>query len=74
MSDQNSNDVNHKISGDTSNDGGGVNRRNMLLAGTTVAAVSALAAAAPIRTAQAETKRATSADRPTAQHHHDHFG
>ena len=56
MSDQNSNDVNHKISGDTSNDGGGVNRRNMLLAGTTVAAVSALAAAAPIRTAQAETK------------------
>jgi arylsulfatase A-like enzyme len=32
-------------------------RRNMLLAGTTVAAASALAAAAPIRTAQAEQKQ-----------------
>src|SRR6185503_13679677 len=37
-------------------DGGGVNRRDMLLAGTTVAAVSALAAAAPIQTAQAQPK------------------
>jgi arylsulfatase A-like enzyme len=33
------------------------NRRNMLLAGTTVAAVSALAAAAPVRTAQAQPKQ-----------------
>ena len=56
MSEQNSDDPNRKVSEDTSNDGGGVNRRNMLLAGTTVAAVSALAAAAPIRTAQAQPK------------------
>ncbi len=32
-------------------------RRNMLLAGTTIAAVSALAAAAPVRTAQAQQKQ-----------------
>ena len=36
---------------------GSLNCRNMLLAGTTIAAVSALAAAAPIRTAQAEPKQ-----------------
>ena len=57
MSEQNSDDPNRKASEDTSNDAGGFNRRNMLLAGTTVAAVSALAAAAPIRTAQAEPKQ-----------------
>ena len=57
MSQQNSEDANRKASEDTSNDAGGFNRRNMLLAGTTVAAVSALAAAAPIQTAQAEPKQ-----------------
>lgn len=54
MGEQNSDHANSNASKDDSNDGGGLNRRNMLLAGTTVAAVSALAAAAPIRTAQAE--------------------
>jgi arylsulfatase len=42
---------------DTSSDTGGLNRRDMLLAGTTVAAVSALAAASQIQTAQAEPKQ-----------------
>ena len=58
MSEQKPDDPNRKVSEDTSNDGGGFNRRNMLLAGTTVAAVSALAAAAPIQTAQAQPKQA----------------
>jgi arylsulfatase A-like enzyme len=39
-------------------------RRNMLLAGTTFAAVSALASAAPVRTAQAEPKQAPTGQRP----------
>ena len=42
---------------DASNDGGGFSRRNMLLAGTTVAAVSALTAGAPIRVAQAQAQQ-----------------
>jgi arylsulfatase A-like enzyme len=55
MGQHNSEDAHRKTSEDTSNDAGGFNRRNMLLAGTTVAAVSALAAAAPaVRTAQAK--------------------
>ena len=57
MGQQNSEDASHTAAEVTSNDGGGLNRRNMLLAGTTVAAVSAFAAAAPIRTAQAEPKQ-----------------
>ena len=57
MSEQNSESPIRAGSEDASNDSGGFNRRNMLLASTTVAAVSALAAAAPIRTAQAEPKQ-----------------
>jgi arylsulfatase A-like enzyme len=58
MGQHNSEDAHRKTSEDTSNDAGGFNRRNMLLAGTTVAAVSALAAAAPaVRTAQAQPKQ-----------------
>ncbi len=57
MSEQNSDKPIRTGSDDASHKGGGFNRRNMLLAGTTVAAVSALAAAAPIRTAQAEPKQ-----------------
>ena len=57
MSEQNLDEPSRKASEDTTNDGGGFNRRNMLLAGTTVAAVSALAAAAPVQTAQAEPKQ-----------------
>jgi arylsulfatase A-like enzyme len=44
-------------SGQVSNDTR-FSRRNMLLAGTTIAAVSALASAAPVRTAQAQQKQA----------------
>ena len=49
-------------------------RRNMLLAGTTFAAVSALASAAPVRTAQAEQKQqpSTPAGRRQAEHPDDH--
>jgi arylsulfatase A-like enzyme len=45
-----------EVEGENSNNSG-PSRRNLLLAGTTVAAVSALASAAPIRTAQAEPKQ-----------------
>lgn len=49
-----------------SSNNGGPSRRNLLLAGTTFAAASALASAAPIRTVQAEPKRqpAPSGQRP----------
>jgi arylsulfatase len=52
MSEKDPVDQNHEASETNSNSG--TNRRNVLLAGTTVAAVSALAAAAPIQTAQAQ--------------------
>ena len=45
-----------EASGQASNNSN-FSRRNMLLAGTTFAAVSALASAAPVRTAQAEQKQ-----------------
>ena len=48
-------DVNHQSSGSASS-GDSFSRRNMLLAGTTFAAVSALVSAAPVRTTQAEPK------------------
>jgi arylsulfatase A-like enzyme len=57
MGQQNSEDASRETAEDILNDTGGLNRRDMLLAGTTVAAVSALAAAAPaVRTAQAQQK------------------
>ncbi len=49
-------DVNHQSSGSASS-GDTFSRRNMLLAGTTFAAVSALVSAAPVRTTQAEPKQ-----------------
>ena len=49
-------DVNHQSSGSASS-GDSFSRRNMLLAGTTFAAVSALVSAAPVRTTQAEPNR-----------------
>src|SRR5690348_6214512 len=54
MSDQNAVNPNRKTSDDVSSESSGFNRRNMLLAGTTVAAVSALAAAASVGPAQAQ--------------------
>jgi arylsulfatase A-like enzyme len=49
-------DNGRKAPGENSNNGS-PSRRNLLLAGTTFAAVSALASAAPVRTAQAEPKQ-----------------
>ena len=51
-------------------------RRNMLLAGTTFAAVSALASAAPVRTAQAQPQQPQQQPAPTGRQaeHPGHLG
>jgi hypothetical protein len=42
----------------------GLNRRNLLLSGTTLAAASALGSVAPVQTAQAQAQPATPGQRP----------
>jgi hypothetical protein len=53
-----------KKSPDVRPNGGKLNRRNVLFAGTTLAAASAMGSAAPFQTAQAQAQPAPSGRRP----------